>query len=77
MRPMLPFTLETSQPLKFVEPVVAVGIADPIKTRPVRVGDDIKAVEREQEPLGIADVQVNRLDANLGRRTAFPDSVTR
>ena len=69
---MLALTLEAPQPLDPVEPVVAVGIADPIEPRLVRVRDDIEAVEREEEPLGIADVQVDRLDADLGRRTAVP-----
>src|SRR5262249_13819093 len=47
MWPVLPLPLESSQQLDVVEPVVAVGIANPIESGTVRVRNEVKAVERE------------------------------
>ena len=71
MRPVLAAAFELPEHLDLIERVVGVGIGDPVKPAgelaPV-VDDDIEAIERPEQALGLADGDVDRLDLDVRRR---------
>ena len=80
MGAVLAVPLDLEEAFGLVEHVVAVGVADPIEAARVlldRVDDDIEAVERPEQPLGLADRDRDRLDLDLGRRAPTFGGVTR
>ena len=73
VRAVLAPAVELAQRLDLVEPVVAVGVADavePAVVPPAAVDDHVEAIERPEQPVGLADRDVDRLD--LDRRRPSP-----
>ena len=69
VRPMFAAAGEVAKLFELVELIVAVGSADAIKAAWIFAGaidDDVQAVERPEKALGLADIDVDRLD--LGAR---------
>ena len=68
VRAVLAAAVELAQELDLVELVVAVGVAyaiEPALVYLAAVDDDVQAVERPQQALGLADWHVDRLDLDL------------
>ena len=65
VRAVLAAAAQDVQALDLVEPVIAVGIGDPIEPAAVPapfVDDDVQAVERPEQPVSFADRSVDRRD---------------
>src|SRR5436309_15831873 len=65
MDAMFSTPLQLAQQLDFIEAVVAVGVAHPVKAAiGVFVDHDVETVKRVQESVRLADWQINRLVLN-------------
>ena len=81
VRAVLAAAVELAEQLDLVERVVAVGVADavePALVLPAAVDDDVEAVERPEQALRLADLDVDRLDLrSLGGSPPIGGGVTR